>query len=65
MADLLSRAPIMAIWNFFRMQLTQNDWIKALNKDEELVEVTGPWKQYNKAVFDVDGLKFIERQPRA
>ena len=65
MADFLSRAPVIAIENFFRMQLTQDDWIKALNNDEELVKMTGPWKQYNKAVFEVDGLKFVERQPRA
>ena len=65
MADFLSRAPVVAIENFFRMQLPQADWLKALQNDTEIMKMTGSWTQYNKDMFDSDGFRYIKRQPRA
>ena len=65
MADFLSRAPVVAIENFFRIQLTQDEWLKAVQSDEDLMQMRGPWQKYSKIAFDSEGLKFVEKQPRA
>ena len=65
MADFLSRAPIAAISNFFRIQLTKQQWIEAVNDDEQLVKMTGDWARYRNQLFWEDDLMFVAKKPRA
>ena len=65
MADFLSRAPIVAISQFFRAQLTKKQWVEAIQKDNNLTLKTGPWGKYNKQLFWEDDLLFLNKKPRA
>ena len=65
MADYLSRAPVVAIQNFFRIQLTKDEWLQEMKKDSDLMEFEGPWKRYGKDLFISDDLVFVYRKPRS
>ena len=65
MADFLSRAPIAAIQNLFRIQLTKDQWKEALAGDEDLIKLKGPWSRYAKQCFWEDDLIFVNKRPRA
>ena len=65
MADFLSRAPITAINNFFRIQLTKQQWVDAVAEDDNLVKMTGEWTKYSKQLFWEDDLLFLDKKPRA
>ena len=64
LADFFSRAPVAAIQNFFRSQLSREEWEIATAKDTALQSRSGPWQNYAKKIFEEDKIFYLEAQPR-
>ena len=64
LADFFSRAPVLAIKDLFRAQLTKNDWIIATKEDTVLCEADANWKKYKNKLFMEDGIAYLHSQPR-
>ena len=64
LADFFSRAPVMAIKDLFRAQITKNDWIKATANDDHIINCQGDWKKYKKKLFIEDDIAYLFSTPR-
>ena len=64
LADFFSRAPVLAIKDLFRAQITKNDWVKATVNDNKLTDCNGDWKKYQKKLFMEDDIAYLHSTPR-
>ena len=64
MADFFSRAPVLAIKDLFRVQLTKSEWIKATQEDKDLTSATSDWKKYNNKLFTEENVVYLLSKPR-
>ena len=64
LADFLSRTPVAAVKNLFRVQITVDEWIKAVQNDQELCECKNEWRKYQKKLFTENGVVYMHSTPR-
>ena len=64
LADFFSRAPILAIRDLFRVQITKDEWIKATKNDHAFSSYEDGWKKYQDKLFMEDGIAYLISKPR-
>jgi len=64
LADYFSRAPILAIRDIFRVQITKDEWVQATKNDHTLTAYQDGWKKYRDKLFLEDGIAYLISKPR-
>ena len=64
LADFFSRNPVATIHTFFRLQLTEKEWIQATSQDAQLMNATGQWLKYANKLFKENDIVYLQGKPR-